>query len=400
MSSEYKTYQKVKIWKNGKPYGREYTYATIEKFGKGEFVMCPMGKDNEPKLCVITQEEVPEEDIDFPIDKVKLIYGPGDPDEEKAKDEKKDAPESAENPISNIPPDEDNNKLITIEQKAVITERFDAIAKQLDTRVKTAQGLVVSEDNYKDAKKIRAQIRKEAQQYADDFKAVKETVLAPWNEIETAYKEKIRNKYRDADNILKNKIDDITDGIKRERAKELGDYFNECRTLAGLDWLEARQLGIKINMSDSMKSMKEAVAEKVERIKTDCDAIMKLDEDLGAEVMEEYQRNLDFGLSMRTVKERHERMKRHEEQMQRLREEQEASRQRAERAREAAKAEDIEPPQVEPAAEEPEPAEATDKAAPKIVGATFHVSGTIDQITGLVNYMRDNSISFEQIRRK
>ena len=84
------------------------------------------------------------------------------------------------------------NHLITIEQSAVITERFDEIGRELDRRVELARGMVVSEENYKDAKKIRADVGKEAAAYAEDFKKIKGNALAPWRKIEDAYHAKVR----------------------------------------------------------------------------------------------------------------------------------------------------------------------------------------------------------------
>ena len=72
-------------------------------------------------------------------------------------------------------------ELIRIDQAIKLTTEFEQVSKEIDKKIETANSLVVSEDNYKEVKKIRAELNKEAKMYAEDFKAIKESVLATWN---------------------------------------------------------------------------------------------------------------------------------------------------------------------------------------------------------------------------
>ena len=84
-------------------------------------------------------------------------------------------------------------ELIRIDQAIKLTTEFEQVSKEIDKKIETANSLVVSEDNYKEVKKIRAELNKEAKQYAEDFKTIKESVLATWNECEDTYKKMIRD---------------------------------------------------------------------------------------------------------------------------------------------------------------------------------------------------------------
>lgn len=288
-------------------------------------------------------------------------------------------------------------ELITIKQEAVLAERFDAIAGELDKRIKIAEGLAVTEDTYKDAKKIRAQLNKEAAAYADDFKQIKSAVLTPWNAIEDAYKAKVRDKYAEADGILKRKIDEITSGIKQQKESDVRAYFAEVKAAtAGVDWLMyddlARARGIKVGMSDSMKSLRDEVRTYVENIARDVDAISR-DSENGGEIMGEYRSNgFCYSQAVSTVHDRIERAQKAKEELERRQAERAAAEERAKAAREAAA-------QAEPEAQEaPQIVEEPPKAQEKRYTATFTVSGTLDQMKSLVRFLAENGMPYTQIK--
>jgi sRNA-binding protein len=293
-------------------------------------------------------------------------------------------------------------ELITIEQQAVLTERFDAISADLDKRIQTVTNMVVSDDNYKDAKKIRADVRKEAKTYADDFKVVKEQALAPWNTVEDAYKTKIRNKYSEADRILKEKIDEITDGIKQQKEDEVRSYFEEIKTATpGVDWLTYEDLvrarGLKVGMSDSMKGLKDEVKTYVTDIGSEIDAISR-DEENGAQVMDEYRRNgFQYAQAVATVHDRIERARQAAEELERRKAERAEAEERARKAKAAAAIEDKPEPPVETTNDVKEDAPAEEPET--TYTATFTVYGTMDQIKSLIGFMNENGIEYKQIKK-
>ena len=96
----------------------------------------------------------------------------------------------------------ETNQLITVKQLPVLEEKFREKGAEIEEKVKTCQSMVVTEDNYKEIKKIRADLNKESKQYAEQFKEVKSKVLTPWQIVEEAYTENIKLKYAEAVLVL------------------------------------------------------------------------------------------------------------------------------------------------------------------------------------------------------
>lgn len=273
-------------------------------------------------------------------------------------------------------------ELITIEQRSILAEHFDNVASELDKKLQIVHGMVVSDENYKDAKKIRAEINKEAKAYADDFKTVKAAVLDPWNQIEAAYKAKVRDKYAEADRTLKGKIDEITDGIKAEKEKTIRDFFTELTAAEGVSWLTFEQSGIRIMMSDSEKKLKEQAETVVQKVRSEVESIDGMEN--AADVMVEYRRNgLNFADAVATINRREEAKREQEERLARQREQREA-----EKAHERELERAAEEVPILRKVKEPEP--------PKEYTATFTVTATKDKLKQLVDFMRASEIKFEQ----
>lgn len=286
-------------------------------------------------------------------------------------------------------------ELITLEQNAVITQKFEEVSKEIDTKVERAKSLSVTEDNFRDVKKIRAELNKESKAFAEEFKKIKKEVLEPWNKVEDSYKELIRDKYANCDKDLKHKIDEIQDGIIGEKREKIEDFFEKHREANNLLFVRFGEMPIKINMSATIKSMEKAIVTELDRIKKDVDACMELAD--GPEIFAEYKINgYDFTSAVTAVKTR-------KEAAERLRAEQEARKLEREQEQEKLRQLEEERAKLEPEViEEPEAAEepeVTKEYVPdqELVSATFTVTATLEQMKELVRYMRDNNIEFKQI---
>lgn len=274
-------------------------------------------------------------------------------------------------------------ELIKIEQAIKLTDKFDEISSQVDKKIEVAKNLVVSEDNYKDAKKIRAELNKEFKVYADDFKKIKTAVLAPWTSCEDEYKAKIKDKFSQSDSILKSKIDEIENGLKNEKRAEIERFFTEHRDAKNLSFVSFDDMNLKIGMSNSLKSLKNEVIEKLESISTDYNAALEI----SPEVVAEFKNN-NFILSqaISTVNDRIERQKKAEEERQKA----------IERKKELEEKEaEIKAKALE---SEPEIIEIKEEAEenPKIITVTFSVSETKEKLIELSKFLRSNNYNFEQ----
>lgn len=285
-------------------------------------------------------------------------------------------------------------ELIRIDQAIKLTTEFEQVSKEIDKKIETANSLVVSEDNYKEVKKIRAELNKEAKQYAEDFKAIKESVLATWNECENTYKSMIRDKYAVSDVILKSKVGEIEDGIKDEKRKKVVEFFEKHRASRKLDFVTFEDMNLKIGMSNSLASLKKEVTEKLDEILKGYEGALETSPDVVAEFKEN---GFDFARAFTTVKDREERKRKAEEERKAMLEA------RAERERKEAEAKAV--VQEVEIKESDEVEEVTDSKPTaheeeheKIISVTFTVRGTREELIDLSNFLKELNYDYKQIK--
>lgn len=285
-------------------------------------------------------------------------------------------------------------ELIRVDQAIKLTTEFEQVSKEIDKKIETANSLVVSEDNYKEVKKIRAELNKEAKQYAEDFKAIKESVLATWNECEDTYKKMIRDKYAVSDVILKSKVGEIEDGIKDEKRKKVVEFFEKHRASRKLDFVTFDDMNLKIGMSNSLASLKKEVTEKLDEILKGYEGALETSPDVVAEFKEN---GFDFARAFTTVKDREERKRKAEEERKAMLEA------RAERERKEAEAKAIvqeteikESDEVEEAAEEKPSTH--EEEHEKIYSVTFTVKGSREELIDLSNFLKELNYDYKQIK--
>lgn len=286
-------------------------------------------------------------------------------------------------------------ELIKIDQAIKLTTEFEQVSKEIDKKIETANSLVVSEDNYKEVKKIRAELNKEAKQYAEDFKAIKESVLATWNECEDTYKKMIRDKYAVSDVILRSKVGEIEDGIKDEKRKKVVEFFEKHRASRKLDFVTFDDMNLKIGMSNSLASLKKEVTEKLDEILKGYEGALETSPDVVAEFKEN---GFDFARAFTTVKDREERKRKAEEERKAMLEA------RAERERKEAEAkaavqetEIKESDEVEEVAETEQPS-THEEEHEKIYSVTFTVRGTRAELIDLSDFLKELNYDYKQIK--
>ena len=273
------------------------------------------------------------------------------------------------------------NEIITVEQAVKLTSRFDEIAAELNEKKMRVEALLVSEESRKDAKEIRAALNKDAKAYAEDFKAIKAQVLAPWAAVEAEYKAKIDAPFKEMDKLLKEKIDFIEDGLKAEKKTELSEYFEEYKLALGLD-VEMSEMNLSVGLSKSITAYKKEIKEWLDGIDSDLKAIGE-----NTEVLAEYQRNgFKLSLAIQTVADRQEAIRQAEE----LR-----ARRQAEAEAEAKRVAEMEKVVQEHA---PEPVEVkVEPKEEKMLCVGFKVYGTLEQLKALKAYLIENEYKFETV---
>ena len=189
--------------------------------------------------------------------------------------------------------------LIEVKQLPVIEEQLRSVSTVIDERVKNATSLVCTEESVKTIKEIRAELNKDYKEFESKRKLVKEQVLKPYNDFENVYKECISDKFRNADIILKGKIDNVENELKSKKEKEIKDYFEEYKTANNIGFITYGQARINVTLSASMKSLKEQAKQFIDKIVDDLKLIET--QEHKTEILVEYKQTLNISQAITSV---------------------------------------------------------------------------------------------------
>lgn len=177
-------------------------------------------------------------------------------------------------------------QVIELQQLPIIVERLHSVKADIERRTAEATSLICTEETYKSVKDARAQLTKEFKEYEAQRTAIKSKILEPYNAFEQVYRECVTAPFQQADAELKQKIADVTSGIVAQKTEALMDYYGELVEAADIDWLDNLTYRPKVNMSDSLTSLKKQAKAFVDGIVADVAAIEGMDN--AAEIMVEY----------------------------------------------------------------------------------------------------------------
>ena len=189
--------------------------------------------------------------------------------------------------------------LIEVKEFPVIEEQLRSVSTLIDERVKNATSLVCTEESVKTIKEIRAELNKDYKEFENKRKLVKEQVLKPYNDFENVYKECISDKFRNADIILKGKIDNVENELKAKKEKEIKEYFEEYKTANNIDFITYGQARINVTLSVSMKGLKEQAKQFIDKIVDDLKLIET--QEHKTEILVEYKQTLNVSQAITSV---------------------------------------------------------------------------------------------------
>lgn len=276
-----------------------------------------------------------------------------------------------------------NNEIIKVEQLPIITERLHEIKAQVTASVEEAMSLVCNEDTVKFVKEARTKLNKDFKEYEERRKIVKNTIMQPYNAFEDVYKECITDVFKKADADLKNKIDDVENQLKEEKATEIKAYFDEYLASKDIDFISFENANIVVTLSASKKSLKEKAKAFIDRI---CDDLTLIDtQEHKTEILVEYKRTLNASAAITTVVNRHKAIEEAKAKEEERKAREEAARKAAEKVETVV--ETLTPPAVEPIAPPVEEEE--------ILTLRFTVKGTRTKLRALKEYLERNGYDYE-----
>lgn len=194
------------------------------------------------------------------------------------------------------------NNLIIIRQLPQIEEHLKELSVEVDRKVEDAKSLICTEENVKTIKQVRADLNKEFKAVETKRKEVKEQILAPYMQFEEIYKRYISDKFKSADNDLKNKINAIESDLKAKKEQEIQDYFEEYKVSKNIDFITYDRANINVTLSTSVKSLKEQVKSFIDKIESDLNLIET--QEHKEEILVEYKQTLNVGNAIMIVQNR------------------------------------------------------------------------------------------------
>jgi hypothetical protein len=157
---------------------------------------------------------------------------------------------------------------------------------------------------------------------------VKQAIMSKYEDFEKIYKENVSNLYSNADIELKNKVNNVENGLKEKGIANIKAYFEEyCKHLnINVDF---DRMNLNITLTGLGKTLegkkyKDEIKMKLDSIASDLRLIDL--EEYRDEILLEYNQNMDFAKSKLIVVERHrqiEELKRQEEEKKKVVEQEE-----------------------------------------------------------------------------
>lgn len=214
---------------------------------------------------------------------------------------------------------ETTTALITIEGLPVIVEQLQQVKEKWANIAEQAKNMIATDETVQAVKAMRADMRKEFDLYDKQRIAAKKQYLAPWDALEAAYKDCVKDSFTSADAALKSAVDSFEAELKRQAETELREYFDEICRFERIDFLTfetAMNLaGLKISLADAKsagkKKLREGLANIMAKVSADVDRVEELEDD--AEIMVEYKKCFDVGQAVAIVQGRKRRIQSEQE---------------------------------------------------------------------------------------
>lgn len=204
------------------------------------------------------------------------------------------------------------NELIQVKQLPIIEERLRAVKEMVDKTVADAMALVCTEETVQSVKATRADLNRQFQELEVQRKSVKAAVLEPYERFEVVYRECVSDAFKRADADLKQKINDVEGGMKRQCEAALREYYTELCMAHHIDFVPFERTGVVISMADAKaktqppKKLREQLTQFIAGISQGVDLIAGMDD--AEEILAEFKISLDAAAAVMTVQERHRRI--------------------------------------------------------------------------------------------
>lgn len=284
-----------------------------------------------------------------------------------------------------------------------ISANFEECQAWLEENLAPYRGMVVTEEGIGAAKKYRANIRSVAARIDECRKLAKAAALASYTPFEEKCKALTALCAESADN-LDGQIKAVDERRRTEKLEALRAFYDERIGELGefLPWeaIFDKRWG---NATFSEEQAHKDILVAISKCESSLESIRGLHSEFEPALLEEYKQHHDLP----TVLKKDQALKRVKEIEEQRKAEQAYRRQQAEAARaaeEVARAERVQAVveaaraiQTSPVVSEPVKAAVKAAMEPQPVTLSFRVTGTVEQLNGLRDYMKTNGIAFGRV---
>lgn len=205
-------------------------------------------------------------------------------------------------------------QIAVIEQLPKITEKIKEVGAELDKRLNDLNlgALVCTEETRKSIKELRTKLGAELKDFESQRKSIKTKINEPYEIFNKTYEQEIKAKYQQADLTLKEKIDEVENGIKNKARNLAIDFFNEYKKSKSIiddNYLTFEEINLQIGLDTLtekgalVKKYKDAIIEKVDNVERDIETISTMEHK--EEILAEYLKHKNLSLAIKEVNNRH-----------------------------------------------------------------------------------------------
>ena len=273
------------------------------------------------------------------------------------------------------------NEIIRVETLPVIFQQLEVVGAFVDEELEKFKDIDCTEENKQEVKKVRTSINNTLKVFEDKRKEIKAQVLEAYNQFNDKYEQEVKTKLENASNDLEMKIDYIEAQQLAEKDVELGNFIEEHIKANHLENILkdvaeiVRLANLKVNLSSSMKSLKEGALAFIQRVANEVKLIEL--EETPSNLLYEYQQNgYDLTKAKLTLIERQRQIE-------------ELAKQR-EQVQEVVKQEEKIEEQVE---EIVAPKEVVEEQ--EVITITFTITDTKENIIKVREFMKEEGIKYE-----
>jgi hypothetical protein len=207
---------------------------------------------------------------------------------------------------------ESTDNLMILKQLPVIEQNLITLKPKIEAAVSEALALEVTEDTVKNVKKTRAELNNMGKALDSQRMNLKNALAAPYDAFMQVYADCVTRPLRQADQTLRDRVNDVEQTLKDKKAESVVAYFNEYALSKNLEWLTFEDSGIKVGLSDTETALKKKAAQFIDDKENDIDTIHM--QEHADEIMVEYKVNgLSLARAIQSVNLRHDALERERE---------------------------------------------------------------------------------------